>query len=308
MFFNSTPDFLYPDFKTPGKFKLSKNLFRRVRARDSFNAVYASSKPYTIQNGETVDSIAEVQLGSGEWYWTILILNNITNIHNQWPLDNDELDKFVIKKYGDFVDSPKYWETNEVKNAAGEVVLESGNIVEYYNNTTEQNQSNYVPQVYVTTPPLITRKVNVDSIVTGNKYTITFLGDTDFTSIGADSNTIGLEFTATGVGTGTGVVSETVEDNDPGAIKKIKKESWSFSYIDKFKDDGKPEYKTVTATQNLTKVTNREFEYQINELKREIYIPQTAFLSILREELKTLLKYETKYKVNQFGQRISEDV
>ncbi len=249
MFFNSTPDFLYPDFKTPGKFKLSKNLFRRVRARDSFNAVYASSKPYTIQNGETVDSIAEVQLGSGEWYWTILILNNITNIHNQWPLDNDELDKFVIKKYGDFVDSPKYWETNEVKNAAGEVVLESGNIVEYYNNTTEQNQTNYVPQIYV-----------------------------------------------------------TLENNDPGGIKKFQKQNWSFTYIDKFNDNGVPQYNTVTAAQNLTKVTNREFEYQINELKREIHIPQTAYLSILREELKVLLKYETKYKVNQFGQRISEDV
>ena len=58
MLFRSTPNFLYPDFKISGKFKLSKNLFRRVRARDSFNAVFASSRQYTIKPGETPDSIA----------------------------------------------------------------------------------------------------------------------------------------------------------------------------------------------------------------------------------------------------------
>ena len=54
MFFDATPDFFYPDFKEPGKVKLSKNLFRRIRTRDSFNAVYATSTPYTITGGETI--------------------------------------------------------------------------------------------------------------------------------------------------------------------------------------------------------------------------------------------------------------
>lgn len=38
----------------------------------------------------------------------------------------------------------------------------------------------------------------------GRGYTITTLGTTDFTAIGASSNTIGTSFVATGVGTGTG--------------------------------------------------------------------------------------------------------
>ena len=248
MFFDATPNFLYPDFQTAGKFKISKNLFRKIRARDSFNAIYASSTPYTIQNGETADSIAETQLGSHEWYWTILILNNITNIHYQWPLDNDELDRLVDKKYGSFVDSVKYWETNEIKNDAGEVVLPGGNIVEYYNNTPEQNQANYLPQVYVT------------------KF-----------------------------------------GSDPGAVKEYDKVPWTFTYIDKFLGDI-PQYKTVTAAQNLTKITNREYEYQINELKKEIFLPKITVLTILQEELKQLLKYETNYKINKSGERISESI
>ena len=124
MFFNSTPNFLYPDFKIPGKYKLSKNIFRRVRARDSFNAIYASSTPYTIQLGETPDSISYSKYKDPSWYWTILILNNILSIEDQWPLANDELERIVEKKYGNLIDKPRYWETSEIKNRDGEVVFQ----------------------------------------------------------------------------------------------------------------------------------------------------------------------------------------
>lgn len=46
------------------------------------------------------------------------------------------------------------------------------------------------------------------SLIYGNTYTITSLGDTDFMAIGASANTVGLSFVATGAGTGTGTVTE----------------------------------------------------------------------------------------------------
>jgi hypothetical protein len=45
------------------------------------------------------------------------------------------------------------------------------------------------------------------SFVVGTWYTILFIGTTNFTLIGAPSNTVGLIFKATGVGTGTGTAS-----------------------------------------------------------------------------------------------------
>ena len=45
--------------------------------------------------------------------------------------------------------------------------------------------------------------VTTGSFVIGNTYVIEEVGNTDFTLIGASSNTIGIEFTATGVGGGT---------------------------------------------------------------------------------------------------------
>lgn len=46
--------------------------------------------------------------------------------------------------------------------------------------------------------------VNAGSFVIGNQYSILVVGSTDFTAIGASANTIGVIFTATGVGSGSG--------------------------------------------------------------------------------------------------------
>ena len=46
--------------------------------------------------------------------------------------------------------------------------------------------------------------VNAGSFVVGTEYTIASVGSTDFTAIGAATNTVGVVFTATGVGTGDG--------------------------------------------------------------------------------------------------------
>ena len=51
---------------------------------------------------------------------------------------------------------------------------------------------------------LATGLVNATSIVSGSTYTIQDVGTTDFTLIGASSNTTGVTFVATGVGTGNG--------------------------------------------------------------------------------------------------------
>jgi len=48
--------------------------------------------------------------------------------------------------------------------------------------------------------------VGAGFIVVGNYYKIRTVGSTNFVAIGASSNTVGVEFVATGVGTGTGVV------------------------------------------------------------------------------------------------------
>ena len=227
MFFDSTPNFLYPDFFEAGKFKLSKNLFRRVRARDSINSIFSSSVKYTIKSGQTPDEIAFDLLGDSSHYWTILLINNITDTQTQWPFDDYELDKIIEDRYGDLADKIRHWETKEVKDSYDNIVLDSGIIIEVFSNTTAQNASSYTP-------------------------------------------------------------------------------TWSWTYAYSRSDSAVTE-RTLTGS-DLYPTTNREYEHQLNDLKREIWIPQPSSISLMESEIEELLEYDTEYKITKEGWRESEPV
>ena len=59
--------------------------------------------------------------------------------------------------------------------------------------------------------------ITAGSFVINTKYQITSVGTTDFTSIGAERNNIGVVFIATGVGSGTGTAKKSVD-----VIRKIR--------------------------------------------------------------------------------------
>ena len=227
MFFDSTPNFLYPDFFEAGKFKLSKNLFRRVRARDSVNAIFSSSTKYTIKSGQTPDEIAFDLLGDSSHYWTILLINNITDTQTQWPFDDYELDKIIEDRYGNLANKIRHWETKEVKDSYNNIVLDSGIIIEVFSNTTAQNASSYTP-------------------------------------------------------------------------------TWSWTYAYSRSDSAVTE-RTLTGS-DLYPTTNREYEHQLNDLKREIWIPQPSSISMMESEIEELLEYDTEYKITKEGWRESEPV
>jgi hypothetical protein len=82
------------------------------------------------------------------------------------------------------------------------------------NNTQTVSSTTLTGAVFVTTSPYVQNcssiasavreTVTAGSFVTGYSYKILSVGTTDFTLIGAASNTVGVEFTATGPGTGNG--------------------------------------------------------------------------------------------------------
>lgn len=76
--------------------------------------------------------------------------------------------------------------------------------------------------------------VTAGSFVTGFVYTILSIGTTNFTLIGAASNTVGLSFTATGAGSGTGTASLQIgaiaSHDQPGSILEFKGVNNSLAY------------------------------------------------------------------------------
>jgi hypothetical protein len=71
---------------------------------------------------------------------------------------------------------------------------------------------------------------NAGSFVNGTNYRIVTVGSTDYTLIGAASNTVGLVFTATGTGSGTGTAAETRVPKD-GQSVLIRQKTYDISNI-----------------------------------------------------------------------------
>ena len=95
------------------KYRLVKNLFRRVLAREDLDKYITLFETYSIRDGDTPSSLADDICGDPFKDWVILLVNNITDFYEQWPKSSDALQKFVEEKY-DSVDGIHHWETNEV--------------------------------------------------------------------------------------------------------------------------------------------------------------------------------------------------
>ena len=109
-----------------------KNLFKRAKLRTDIDQSVTAFDYYLIQDNERPDIIAERIYDSPELDWVILVTNNITSIRNQWPLSNNELYNYCLEKYGsnENMMATKHFETQEVKDQYGRILLEERLIVD----------------------------------------------------------------------------------------------------------------------------------------------------------------------------------
>lgn len=56
--------------------------------------------PYIIQEGERPDIISNKFYGTPYYEYIILMVNNITNIYDEWPRDSQTFQNYIVEKYG----------------------------------------------------------------------------------------------------------------------------------------------------------------------------------------------------------------
>lgn len=106
-----------------------KDFFRLMRVRDDIFAEDTLYREYVVQNGLRPERVAFELYGDERFYWVILQVNDIDDFWNQWPLNQVELETFITERYGSAADEVCHYETQEVKNDDGDVLLEGGFIV-----------------------------------------------------------------------------------------------------------------------------------------------------------------------------------
>ena len=95
------------------KYRLVKNIFRRVKSREDLDKYTSLFEAYSIREGETPSSLAYKLYTDAHLDWAILLANNITDVYNQWPKSEYQLQKYVEETY-DNPDSIHHYETNKI--------------------------------------------------------------------------------------------------------------------------------------------------------------------------------------------------
>ena len=95
---------LYP------KINYDINSFDQVRAIDiqaSFkirdyikNYRGIAYQPYVVQDGERPDNVSFKLYANSRYDWLILLVNDMYSIYDDWPKQSQELERYIIEKYG----------------------------------------------------------------------------------------------------------------------------------------------------------------------------------------------------------------
>ena len=67
------------------KYRLTKNIFRRLKARDDLDKYTSTFEAYSVSSDETPSQIAHRLYQDAHLDWVILLVNNITDFYEGWP-------------------------------------------------------------------------------------------------------------------------------------------------------------------------------------------------------------------------------
>jgi hypothetical protein len=133
-YFRELPDLFY---QSPLASRVSsreyvrvKNLFRRVKLRDDLQNIFTLFNKYEIREGERPDTVAEDLYSAADLDWVVMLTAGITHVRDQWPLSDRDLYNYSLSKYGDNLNSTRFYETTEVKDSSGRLILPKGKVVD----------------------------------------------------------------------------------------------------------------------------------------------------------------------------------
>ncbi len=184
-YFNELPNLEYispfDDNASNKDFIKSKNIFLRAKLNSNILSTVSAIQNYYVKDGERPDTIAEKIYEDSELDWVILITNNITNINDQWPLDNTSFYKYLLEKYGsdENIYGIHHYETTSIKDKYNRTILDDGFQVDpgfTRTFTTTETTSNYSLPLYQNSNLPTTIKINLNQFLEfiGRDYTTIF--------------------------------------------------------------------------------------------------------------------------------------
>ena len=130
-YFNKIPNFEYvsrlPNAKI-GDYITVKNFFKRAALEEDILDNLAFHTKYKIRGDDRPDNVAYDFYGNSNLDWLVLTCNNIVNIQTEWPLLQNDFDRFLLDKYGSYeaLNDTHHYKTQEIKNSKDVIIVPGG--------------------------------------------------------------------------------------------------------------------------------------------------------------------------------------
>ena len=147
-YFSQLPDFEYvsrlPDSRISDYITV-KNIFIRGKLREDIFQNASVFTKYKVKGNDRPDNVAFEVYGDANLDWLVLTCNNILNVYEEWPMSQINFENYLLEKYEtyDNINAAHHYETTEVKNSSGVVIVPAGLEVDsnysisFYDSVTE---------------------------------------------------------------------------------------------------------------------------------------------------------------------------
>ena len=329
-YFRQVPDFEYvsrdPNQRQISEYATVKNLFRRGKLREDIFGNLSYFTKYKIIGDERPDNVAYKVYNDETLDWVILLSNNILNIQTEWPLPQTIFDKVMLEKYGSYnelYNDIHHYETQEVRDSTGNLILPEGIIMPnewksgngfvnafkgtgiisrlvYFEDTQEVeitidlnlgediiDLKQYL-EIDITNAvdESLNGKFQIKNEVERESVDIDGDGENDLFRIkfridivgNAPTSENGVELEVTG--------NETIEYYSKDFLSTTNQYYYDYYDVNLEKEI------RLAASNILTPITNYEYESQIEDAKRNIFVLKPRYLNIVFNDLEEIMKYK----------------
>jgi hypothetical protein len=315
-YFRQVPNFEYISRNSGEKYISEyvpvKNLFKRGKLREDIFGNLSFFEKYSILGDERPDNVASKFYGDSTLDWVVLLSNNILNIQTEWPMTQRTFDEVLLERYGSYENlysGIHHYETEEIKNSLGVTVVESGLKVQ----PTWKTNGNFLEIVNsqiavissgdsVTPSKVVTVYMinGIPNLEVGNQVYINNISEPQYNGAQVITEIIAQNGT-----TVTGFryeLSSTPNVASP-TLSSVRKEEVLFtlpetstitanSYYYEYWDPGLGYSVLVPSTSFIRSVTNYEYENQIQEEKRDIYVLKSRYLNVVFNDMDNIMPYK----------------
>lgn len=302
-YFRSVPNFEYvsPDAEASiSDYIQIKNLFRKNKIREDIIENLTYFTKYNVVGNERPDQIAEKFYGDVTLDWVILLANNIINVRNEWPLDSNSFNEYLESKYENVYDIHHY-ETTQIRNSDGIVILpEKMKIPKDWrtNGNFIAANAKTISQISCSIDGLVTTTLNegIKSLRLGNSITISNVNESSYnglfrvTSVFIPFNDdIVTSFTYQ-LDVVPSVLIPTLSGDEIASFVINEGDTIGNSFFFEYYDQGN--LTRIDSSVFLNAITNYDYELELNNKKREIYVLKPNYLGVILNDAESYSSYK----------------